>query len=74
MYVTRAYPALSPHPKGMHLTLARWQAERDTESSWKLKTRQRAVEEINPISRVRKFGLVDLLNEGASEYVTRCLE
>jgi hypothetical protein len=69
VYVTRAYPSMTPYLKGIHLTLASWQGERDPISGWKLRTRKRAVDALDPITWEPKFGLVDESNAEAPEHV-----
>ncbi len=57
VYVTRAYSNLTPYLKGMHLTLASWQGERDPESGWKAKKRKLPTEKSNPVLWEPKLGL-----------------
>jgi hypothetical protein len=69
IYVTRAYPTLTPYLKGIHLTLASWLGERDPESGWKAKTRRQAIDDLNPLSWEPKFGLEEDSPAEAPEYV-----
>jgi hypothetical protein len=69
VYVTRAYPALTPYLKGIHLTLASWQGERDPDTGWKAKTRKQVIDDLDPLSWDSKFGMVSKTNQEAPEYV-----
>jgi hypothetical protein len=50
VYATRAYPMLTPYLKGVHLTLASWQGERDPVSGWKVKTRKKVIDDLDPLT------------------------
>ena len=69
VYVTRAYSNLTPYLKGMHLTLASWQGERDPESGWKAKKRKLPTEKSNPVLWEPKLGLKHYSSADAPEYV-----
>jgi hypothetical protein len=69
VYVTRAYPTLTPYLKGIHLTLASWQGERDPESGWKAKKRKPPTDKSNPVMWEPKLGLMHNSSEDAPEYV-----
>jgi hypothetical protein len=51
VYVTQAYPMLTPYLKGIHLTLASWQGERDPVSGWKAKTRKKVIDDLDPLTQ-----------------------